>query len=81
MECSRPGSPRVRLAILKLADGDFDQLSKYTELAIQDFRDVVSTAEYPRYTSEIGFKKVSKKIVKTVIDDDWRQYSEWLSKE
>ncbi len=78
---NRPGSPRVRLAILKLANGDLDQLSKHTEVAIQDFRNVVSIAEYPRYTAEIGFEKVSKKIVRAVIDDDWRQYREWLEKD
>jgi len=35
-------------------------------------------AEYPRYTAEIGFEKVSKKNVRAIIDDDWRQYREWL---
>jgi hypothetical protein len=78
---SRPASPRVRLAILKLANGDFDQLSVHTENAIQDFRDVVSIAEYPRYTAEIGFKKVSKKFAIAVIEDDWRQYCEWIEKD
>lgn len=31
---NRPGSPRVRLAILKLANGDLDQIKKITEAAI-----------------------------------------------
>ena len=78
---NRPGSPRVRLAILKLSNGDLDQLSKHTQAAIKDFRDVVCLAEYPRYTVEIGFEKVSKNVARAVIDDDWRQYCEWLEKE
>ena len=76
-----PGSARVRLAILKLADGDFDQISKYTEAAIRDFRDVVSMAEYPKYAKEIGFSEVSKKVAKNIINEDWMQYSQWLKRE
>jgi hypothetical protein len=78
---NRPGSPRVRLAILKLANGDVEQLEKYTKTAIDDFRDVVSQAEYPRYTAEIGFDRVAAKIKRAVIDDDWKQYCEWLERE
>jgi len=76
-----PSQKQAAMDILKLANGDLDHLSKHTEDAIQDFRDVVSIAEYPRYTAEIGFEKVSKKIVRAVIDDDWRQYREWLEKD
>jgi hypothetical protein len=78
---NRPGSPRVRLAILKLADGDWDQLSRQVKIAIQDYRDVLTMAEYPRWTKEIGFEKANKKIEHEIIDDDWRQYTQWLEKE
>jgi hypothetical protein len=63
-----------------LANGDLDQLSKHTETAIRDFRDVVCMAEYPRYSAEIGFRKVASKVERAVIDDDWRQYREWLER-
>ncbi len=78
---NRPGSPRVRLAILKLANGDLEELSKQTETAIQDFRDVLSLAEYPRYMAEIGFDRVPSKNERAAIDDDWKQYCEWLVRE
>lgn len=80
-EWNRPGSPRVRLAILKLAKGDFELLSRQTEIAIQDFRDVIALAEYPRYTAEIGFDRVAPKIERSAIDEDWKQYCEWLERE
>ena len=46
-EGTRPGSPRVHLAILKIANGNLKMLKIQTENAIIDFRDVVSAAEYP----------------------------------
>jgi len=78
---NRPPSPRVHLAILRLANGDLNQLSEQTKTAIQDFRDVLSYAEYPRYTKEIGFTEVSGETERAIIDDDWRQYREWLEKQ
>ena len=80
-EWNRPGGPRVRLAILKLANGDLEQLSMHTKIAIQDGRDVLSLAEYPRWTAEVGFDEVSRKVERAVIDEDWKQYREWLEKE
>jgi hypothetical protein len=78
-EWNKPGSPRVWLAILKLADGNLDRLTQYTEIAIKDFRDVVSMAEYPEYF-KIGFDKVHRKAEKAAIEADWKQYQEWLEK-
>lgn len=76
---NRP-DPRVRLAILKLAKGDLDCLLNETENAIQDYRDVLPAAEYPGYTSEIGFGDVPESVQQAVIDEDWRQYHEWLQR-
>ena len=39
---------RVRLAILKLSDANLAEIKKTIDLAKQDFRDVLSWAEYPR---------------------------------
>jgi hypothetical protein len=74
-------SARVRLAILKLANGDLNKLMDNTKVAIEDFRDVLSAAEYPRYSREIGFDEVDKDYKRAVIDDDWRQYRQWLERE
>lgn len=74
-------SARVRLAILKLANGDLSKLMDNTKVAIEDFRDVLAEAEYPRYSKEIGFDEVAKGHKRAVIADDWRQYREWLERE
>lgn len=75
------GNSRVRLAILKLADGAIDLLSEYTKMALVDYRDVLAMAEYPGYAGEIAFGKASKEAVREVIDEDWRQYREWFERE
>ncbi len=73
-------SPRVRVAILKLANGDLDRLLNETKNAIEDYRDVLSEAEYPRYSREVGFNDAPEAVEQAVIDDDWRQYREWLER-
>jgi len=80
-EWNRPGSPRVRLAILKLANGDLEKLIEHTELAIRDFRDVLAMAEYPRFLTDISLDKAPKQVQGQAIDDDWKQYKEWFERE
>lgn len=77
---NRSNSPRVRAAILKLANGDLEQLASYTEIAIQDFRDVIAMAEYPRYAAEVVCHKVSPQFQRAVFEDDWKQYREWFKR-
>jgi hypothetical protein len=71
---------RVRLAILKLANGNLERLLDATKVAINDYRDVLSAAEYPGYAREIGFSEAAEKSTQAVIDDDWRQYRHWFEK-
>ncbi len=42
---------RVQIAILKLSDGDLDQLLVNVEVAKRDYRDVLAYAEYPEEMS------------------------------
>ena len=74
---TRPGSARVHLAILKVADGNLDKLAEIVEVAISDFRDVVSMAEYPNFTYRYGTDTMDRQ---QAIDDDWKQYREWLDR-
>jgi hypothetical protein len=73
-------SPRVCLAVLKLADGNVGELRHYTKIAIEDYRDVIALAEYPRYFREVCNANVAEPVPYTIIDDDWNQYREWLEK-
>ncbi len=74
-----PGA-RVSLAILKMAQGDLDHLRQATQLAIEDDRDAIVGAEYPRYMREVGFSEVPAEVVQKVIAADWQQYREWLDR-
>lgn len=78
---SNPSNFRVYIDILKLANGNLKKVSAFTKLAIQDFREVISYAEYPRFTTEIGMAAVAEEIEKEIIEDDWRQYCEWFEKD
>ena len=80
-KCSFNDTPRVRLAILKLANGNLETLAEQTTIASQDFRDVVAWAEYPRWSKEIGFEDVDQGVAAEVISDDWKQYCEWFGRQ
>lgn len=80
-EWTHPGSARVRLAILKLANGDLEQLTRYTEAAIEDFRDVIAMAEYPWYSAKIGSEGAGQEVRREAIEADREQYLEWLNRE
>ena len=77
-----PNQPkaRVRLAILKLADGHLDRLLDLTQVAITDFRDVLALAEYPRYYREVWGGNATEEGKRAIVEDDWRQYHEWLAR-
>ena len=79
-DLGRRPSPRVCLAVLKLADGDVDELRHYTKIAIDDYRDVIALAEYPRYFREVVNANVAEPVQYAIIDDDWNQYREWLER-
>jgi len=72
-------TPRVQLAVLKLAQGRLEKLRPLVENAKRDYRDVLVWAEYPTY-HKIGFRvrELPGKEQCRIIDSDWRQYEEWL---
>jgi hypothetical protein len=71
---------RVRAAAMKLAAGSIERLREVLQTADQDFRDVVTEAEYPRYIREIGPKDKDEAKRQAIVEDDWRQYREWFDK-
>ena len=79
VESRQTGSARVQLAALKLAKGNLKRLHQVIEDAICDYRDVIGPAEYPCYLDIYG-KELSLEEKQKIIDTDWRNYQEWLTR-
>ena len=77
---SERGCVRVQLAILKLSNGQRDQLAELVRMAKRDYRDVVAYAEYPEEMriGFVGVRKLPAEEVKAVRQRDKEQYLEWL---
>ena len=67
---------RVRLAILKLAEGDLGRLRRLVGVACEDYRDVLAPAEYPQHSALPP--KASDLERESAIDSDWAQYQKWF---
>ena len=68
---------RVRLTVLKLSGSDLEGIKRTTDFAKQDFRDVVSWAEYPRQSKKWSMPDAPKK--QKLIEADRAEYEAWLS--
>ena len=76
------GCHRVRLAVLKLADGKLDALRRQIEVAKCDYRDVLAHAEYPDYMKKVPpSERIAEQERQKIIRSDWNQYQSWLNKE
>jgi len=68
---------RVRLAVLKLAGADLQQLHSYVDAAKGDYRDVLAWAEYPAQMESDSWQLPPNER-KLLIDRDREQYENWL---
>jgi hypothetical protein len=67
---------RVRLAALKIADGDVHSLKQAINSARGDYRDVIAWAEYPNEMDRmIGRNKLTRR---EATEADQKQMQEWL---
>jgi hypothetical protein len=71
---------RVRLAILKLAQGNLKSLRAALKTANEDFRDVLAYAEYPAYLQDVNPSDADPAKRRRAIDADWQQYRGWLER-
>ena len=76
---------RVRLAILKLSNGDIGQALAMVDAAKQDYRDVLMWAEYPEQSRATwalrpNLTKKERNHRKQIRRSDRNQYDEWLRK-
>jgi hypothetical protein len=74
-------SPRVLLAILKLAEGNIERFESNLEAARRDWRDVIAYAEYPGYMNATsGAQRSKPEHLDELIEADWAQYQAWLTR-
>jgi hypothetical protein len=72
---------RVRLAALKLAEGNLEKLRMAIDRAKRDYRDVLAPAEYPTFIQSSNRRGRShSQDRQQVYIDDWQQYERWLRK-
>lgn len=67
---------RVRLATIRLANGDLTRLKQEVHNACCDWRDVLLPAEYPSQSSR-KFRLADEKEKERIRETDWRKYHEW----
>src|SRR5690349_24817337 len=66
---------RVRIAVMKLAQRNVAKLDEFMRMAEQDYRDVLSWAEYPAY-NRTGPRSADAER-QAAIAEDWTQYRLW----
>ena len=72
---------RVRLAVLKIADGDLQALRREIDVAKRDYRDVLAYAEYPEYMQKVSPSAEPAEVERErIIRADWKQYQFWLNR-
>ena len=75
------GINRVRLAFLKIADGDLQALRHEIDVAKRDYRDVLASAEYPEYMKKVPPSSALAEVERErIIRADWNQYLSWLNR-
>lgn len=75
------GRHRVRLAVLKLANGNMAAVRSYIETAKCDYRDILAYAEYPEYMKTVSpSREIAEEKRERIILSDWDQYRNWLNR-
>jgi len=72
---------QIRLAVIKLANGNLDELRRHIRTAKSDWRDVIGAAETPEAMS-LSFDEFDKLDVEArteITTRDRRQYQDWLN--
>lgn len=79
---TKNGKNRISTSVLKLADKNLDKIDLLVKRANEDFRAIVSEAEYPR-AHKSGFELFDKeeKAIKEVLLGDWEEFLTWKEKE
>ena len=78
---SENGKNRISTSVLQLADRDLQKIDLLVERANEDFRDIVSKAEYPRaYKSGLELFDQEERIIREVLLADREEFLAWKGK-
>jgi hypothetical protein len=69
---------RIRADVLKLANRRIELVTVFVDRAILKTGDVINPAEYP---AQLKLIRTTSDGLRRAIDEDWRQYEEWLNRE
>jgi len=77
------GLERMQLNILKLSNGNLEQLHHYLKVANSQtgILKVIDLAEYPKSSRVVDDKKLFGGKHKKLIEKDFREYKNWLKKD
>jgi hypothetical protein len=73
----QPEGARVRLAILKLAGGNIEQIRYYTVQACRNYREILASAEYPNQMANPYIMKNDPGRFAELVEQDLKQYRDW----
>ena len=68
---------RVQIAILKLSNGDLEELRELVDTANKDYRDVLAWAEYPEEMKNDTWK-MNVEEASEIRRKDRQQFTDWL---
>jgi len=70
---------QIRLAVLKLANGNLEELRRHIQTAKSDWRDVILAAESPELVRAglVEFYRMDKETQDAITERDRQQYVEW----
>jgi len=72
---------QIRLAVIKLANGNLDELRRQVQAAKRDWRDVIGAAETPEAMSMgfVAFDNLDAETRTGIAARDREQYQDWLN--
>jgi hypothetical protein len=73
----QPEGDRVRLAILKLAGKNLEQIQYYTLQACRDYRNILASAESPNQMANPYIRKNDPDRFAELVEEDKKQYRDW----
>ena len=71
---------RVRLGILRVSNGDLEQMKRLVQLAAEDWRDLLCVTEYPLSSKKYGLREKDPKKYDALLAKEQSQYDEWVKR-